>query len=73
MKKVDYQEYEGNGVVRNFYIPFDVLDKRFISVYSIKGLVQTQLSNFVFDKNEIVLEKAPEIGEKIFIVPNFSY
>ena len=73
MKKVDYQEYEGNGVVRNFYVPFDVLDKRFIRVYSIKGFVQTQLSNFVFDKNEIVLEKAPEIGEKIFITLDFSY
>ena len=73
MKKVDYQEYEGNGVVRRFYVPFDVLDKRFIGVYSVKGIIQTQISNFILDKNEIVLEKAPEISEKIFIVPNFSY
>lgn len=73
MKKVDCQEYEGNGKVRRFSVPFDVLDKRFISVYSIKGIVQTQISNFILDKKEIVLEKAPEIGEKIFIVPNFSY
>lgn len=60
--------YEGNGQIKEFFIPFDILNKRFLNVFILSDNIQHLVSDFKLSQNKIILEEAPKFGEKLVIL-----